>query len=169
MPTCYFLPNSFLGLFTFHLVVEVLFFFWVYYTNKNCREFARNMLYYPGWAVGCFFIPILNLFRPYQVMQEIWKVSRNPLSWNGSRDSIFVGVWFAIRLLGLVLSRGQFHTAYSDSAKAADHELARLSYLATVESHVMLMEITTLILVTIVTRRLVRLVRQSDELAVQDE
>ena len=29
----------------------------------------------PGWAVGWWFIPFMNCFRPYQVMNEIWKSS----------------------------------------------------------------------------------------------
>jgi hypothetical protein len=119
------------------------------------------MTYSSGWAVGYFFVPLLNLFRPYQVMQEIWKASENPRSWHGARDSIFVGIWFVIRLLGMILARGQFHTTFSDSTKAADQELDRLTYLATVESHVTLMELTTLILITVVTWRHVQLVRQS--------
>jgi len=28
--------------------------------------------YSPGWAVGGFFVPILNVFRPYQIAREMW-------------------------------------------------------------------------------------------------
>ncbi len=26
-----------------------------------------------GWAIGCWFVPILNLYRPYTIMDEIWR------------------------------------------------------------------------------------------------
>ena len=28
-----------------------------------------------GWAAGYFFIPIMNLWKPYQAMKEIWQGS----------------------------------------------------------------------------------------------
>ena len=36
---------------------------------------ANNLKYTPKWAVGCFFVPFLNLVMPYQVVREIWKAS----------------------------------------------------------------------------------------------
>ena len=29
----------------------------------------------PGWAVGWYFVPIANLWKPYQAMKEIWRVN----------------------------------------------------------------------------------------------
>ena len=45
---------------------------WVHRAYRNLPALgARDMAYSPGWAVGWWFIPFLNLVRPYQVVREI--------------------------------------------------------------------------------------------------
>lgn len=54
----------------------VVFLVWVYRIYANLRPLgARQLKVTPGWAVGYFFIPIINLFKPYQIMDEAWKAS----------------------------------------------------------------------------------------------
>jgi hypothetical protein len=44
--------------------------------NRNARALgATGMRFTPGWCVGWYFVPIMNLFRPYQAMKEIWMAS----------------------------------------------------------------------------------------------
>ena len=45
------------------------------YFNTHSR--ALNPAYEEGWAAGSWFVPILNLFRPYQIMKEIDKETSN--------------------------------------------------------------------------------------------
>ena len=141
--------NQFLCLLTgLQLLVEILFYLWVYYANKNSRGFSNNILFTSAWAVAYFFIPVVNLFRPYQVMQEIWKVSEDPRSWLGRRDSIFVGVWFVLRVSILVLSNRWLYNS------------SELGYLAMVESDIVLIEASTFILISLVIWRQVKWVRK---------
>jgi len=142
-----------------HLLIEIMFLTWIYITNKNCRGFVSNMTYTPGWAVAYFFIPIVNFFRPCQVIQEIWKVSRNPRSWIGHRNSVLVGCWFAFRLSMLILAR-PFHTSYSDSDIPDVRALGTLLYMAVVEVNVVLVELTGLVLISVITWRHLKWVRQ---------
>ena len=59
-----------LGLSTIALLV------WVSRTNRACRELgATDMEFTPGWAWGVWLIPIINLFRPYQVVRELWRTT----------------------------------------------------------------------------------------------
>lgn len=68
---------------------------WKYRTNKNCHGFGtKGMRFTPGWAVGWHFVPFMNIFRPYQVMQEIWKVSTDPMTWQNQRGSTLVKWWW---------------------------------------------------------------------------
>ncbi|MBM3996772.1 MAG: DUF4328 domain-containing protein [Planctomycetes bacterium] len=32
-----------------------------------------GLTYTSGWAVRCWFVPILNFYRPVQIAQEIWR------------------------------------------------------------------------------------------------
>jgi hypothetical protein len=51
---------------------------WMFRTNRNVHTFGLiGPAFTPGWAVGVFFVPIWNLYGPYQAMREIWHGS-NP-------------------------------------------------------------------------------------------
>ena len=76
--------------------------------NGNVRVFgATGLQFTPGWSVGYWFIPILNLFKPYQAMREIFTASENPVG--DSRQSVVVpGVftaWWATWMIGSAVSR----------------------------------------------------------------
>src|SRR5947209_8456564 len=46
------------------LTTVVVFGMWIYRANHNVRALgARELRYTPGWAVGWFFVPILNLWK----------------------------------------------------------------------------------------------------------
>ena len=58
------------------IVTGIAYSFWVYRAHQNLPSLgAASIEYSPGWAVGSFFVPILNLFRPCQIMLEIWRGS----------------------------------------------------------------------------------------------
>ncbi|GAB4513932.1 MAG: hypothetical protein Tsb004_21540 [Allomuricauda sp.] len=76
------------------------------YYNLNSRG---NTTYDEGWAAGSWFVPIINLFRPYQIMKEIddencrliEKHSQKPIS----KSSILIGFWWAAWIIGGILGR----------------------------------------------------------------
>lgn len=50
-----------------------LFSMWKHRASKNLAPLGvSNQRFSPRWAVAYYFIPILNLFRPYQAMKEIY-------------------------------------------------------------------------------------------------
>ena len=56
------------------LLTTVSFLAWIYRAHKNLKALgAMDLKYSPGWAIGGFFVPLLNMVRPYQVVTEIWK------------------------------------------------------------------------------------------------
>lgn len=85
------------------------FLLWIYRAYKNLTLLGvRGLTYSAGWAVGYFFIPFINLFRPCQVVQEMWKAS-NPevpvrLSWGRASASALVGFWWASWLISNIVS-----------------------------------------------------------------
>ena len=47
------------------ILVTIFWMMWVHRSYRNLRRWVlRGSDYSPGWAVGYYFIPILNLFRP---------------------------------------------------------------------------------------------------------
>jgi len=94
------------------VAVGVVFLMWVYRANKNLRALSGTTLRFtPGWSVAWFFIPILCVVRPYQVVKEIWLVShrrREPLLIGQAatgEGAGLVGLWWASFLLSTVVGQ----------------------------------------------------------------
>jgi hypothetical protein len=84
---------------------------WFYQAHENLRRLgARGLSYTSGWAAGAFFVPILNLFRPYQIAQEVWKASDpaappgDRYGWRRRPGSVLIGGWWACWLLGNIVA-----------------------------------------------------------------
>ncbi len=92
------------------IVTGVAFLTWIHRANLNCRGFgARDMRFTPGWSVGYFFVPFLNLVRPYESMKEIWGVSHDPQNWKFQRGSRLLGWWWALWIISGITSQVIFH------------------------------------------------------------
>ena len=52
---------------------------WAMFVHRSCANAhalgAVGMEFTPGWAVGWYFVPFANLFKPGQVMQEIYRAT----------------------------------------------------------------------------------------------
>jgi hypothetical protein len=83
----------------------VAFCLWIYRAHKNLSLLhVRGLQYTDGWAVGAFFVPFLNLVRPYQIVQEMWRASHpmridTPTTWQDIKGSALVGTWWGGWLL----------------------------------------------------------------------
>jgi len=90
---------GFLGSVTY-VVTIITFMRWVYRANLNCHGFgAQGMRFTPGWLVAYYFIPIVSVYKPYQGMKEIWKVSANPNNWQNEKGSPLLAWWWALWLI----------------------------------------------------------------------
>jgi hypothetical protein len=66
------------------IVTGIVFLVWIHRANRNARALgAEGMQFTPGWSVGWFFVPIMSLWKPFQVMREIWQASAQPGNWQG--------------------------------------------------------------------------------------
>ena len=98
------------------LVTGVVFLKWVYRAYKNIQGFgAEGLRFSPGWAVGYYFVPILSLIRPVQVMSEIWRVSQDPQNWLQRRGSWLIGTWWALFLLCSIATQVSLEIALDSS------------------------------------------------------
>jgi hypothetical protein len=88
------------------VISAIAFLIWIHRAHRNLRALgARGLRFTPGWAVGWFFVPLLNLFRPYQVVKEIWRASdpetpsSNGLAWQSLGVPALLGWWWGAWLL----------------------------------------------------------------------
>ncbi len=94
----------------FHIVTMLLsglaVLIWRYKANQNCWYYgAEQMRFTPGWAVGWSFVPVMNLFKPYQVMKEIWKISTDPDNWKNQKSSVLIKWWWFFCLVDVFFGR----------------------------------------------------------------
>jgi hypothetical protein len=86
------------------IVSSITFMTWSYRAYQNLRPLGnRGLEYSPGWTIGAWFIPILNLFYPYRIHAEIWRGSdpaavRDNFGLRGKASSL-VGWWWGSYLL----------------------------------------------------------------------
>lgn len=86
-----------------NLALLISYLMWIYQAVINSRNFSSIVRFSPGWAVGCNFVPAINLYLPCAIMQEIWKVSRNPRTWHNDGASFLVGIWWMLWIVRIVL------------------------------------------------------------------
>jgi hypothetical protein len=75
------------------------FLLWLYQARANLRALeVRRPQFSRGWVVGGYLVPVLNLFRPYQVMAEIWKASApenlDAFNWRSEPVPTLIRVWW---------------------------------------------------------------------------
>jgi hypothetical protein len=99
-----------------YLVCACLFCTWFSNAHRNLPALgATNLKYSPGWAVGGFFVPFLNLVRPYQVAREIWRHS-NPSNDTSEVTPRPVALWWGLFLV-------MCFAAHASGRLSADPEL----------------------------------------------
>jgi len=88
------------------IVTGITFLKWVYRAYKNIQGFgAEHLRYSPTWAVAYYFMPILGLIRPVQVMNEIWRASDDPRDWRHRPGSWLIGSWWTLFLVYAVVTQ----------------------------------------------------------------
>jgi len=86
-----------------YAVTGLLFVAWLHRAYSNLTLVGtRQVTYSTAWAVGCWFVPFLNLSRPYAIVDELWTKSATKntgeASTRGKRSPI-PGLWW-VALLG---------------------------------------------------------------------
>jgi hypothetical protein len=88
-----------------YIAALVVFCVWVHQAYSNLVPLgSRRVRFTPGWAVGYFFIPLVNLVRGLQVMRDLW-IESQPLPIEGAaqgtlvRRALLVGWWWAMWIL----------------------------------------------------------------------
>lgn len=99
------------------LVSAIVFLTWTATLTKRLIDLGvTDMRYAPKWSVLGFLIPILNLFRPYQVMSELWRASEivpgpdDPLA--KKPTPMIVNVWFGLLLIDSLVARLASRTTF---------------------------------------------------------
>ena len=94
------------------IITAILFLMWIHRAHRNLPSFRiEGLQYSPRWAVGGFFVPFLNLVRPFQVTKEIWKASdpttdiADSVAWQSAPTSPIIISWWLLFLISGILGQ----------------------------------------------------------------
>ncbi len=86
------------------LITMICFCFWLYRADNNALSLHPNETKNtPGWSVGWYFVPVVHLYAGYQSMNEIWKVSKNPVFWKEEITPTLIKWWWFFWILSNII------------------------------------------------------------------
>ena len=107
-------------LFVSFVVTIVAFVMWFSRAYKNLPALgATDLRFTKGWAIGSWFVPILNLWRPKQIANDIWRASdpgappdqRN--TWRGKPVAQLLLAWWIVWVVSLYAWNASTRLAFS--------------------------------------------------------
>jgi Domain of unknown function (DUF4328) len=114
------------------IAVVVAFLMWFSRAYKNLAALgATGFRFTPGWAVGAWFVPILNLWRPKQIANDIWRASdpaappEQGSAWRDRATPAVLTIWWIVWIfsgyLGNLTTRLAFEGDGATDVRDADY------------------------------------------------
>lgn len=100
-----------------YLATVVVFLMWLYRAYGNLPVFGNpvsSLSYSPGWAVGSFFVPFVNLVVPYRAVRELWQKSeRFGITLSSQSPPAFFPLWWGFWIVANVVNNFSFRLEFS--------------------------------------------------------
>jgi hypothetical protein len=82
---------------------------WLFQARVNLRAMGvRRLRFARSWTVAAFLVPVLNAFRPYQVLHEVWQASApetlDPFEWRVAAVPGLLPLWWGALLAWVALA-----------------------------------------------------------------
>lgn len=110
--------ESFIGILymLFYIISAITFIQWFRRAYYNLHQRVDNCIYSEGWAAGSWFVPIIGLWWPFQIMRELYQETALYLSSKGVElkeelSTKWLGVWWTFWILNNVLGQIAFRLA----------------------------------------------------------
>jgi|GEM_PF-3950163 len=88
-----------------NIAIAVLFLRLLYKAVQKAQQFKTPFTYVsPGWAVGYWFIPLMNLYRPLDVVKALFKACAGQAGGVPAAGEQLLGAWWAMFLLSNILA-----------------------------------------------------------------
>ena len=92
------------------IALIIVFTMFIHQASSNLRHLrAEGQKFSPGWSIGWFFIPVMNLFQPVRVVSELVKASgstdtKDPRAWqNGNPpDGLVISSWWTLVIFSIL-------------------------------------------------------------------
>ncbi len=102
------------------IISAVIFIQWFRRAYYNLQVRTGTCEHSDGWAAGCWFVPIISLFRPYQIMKELEKKTSQLLGTaTGTTvhsNTTVISFWWALWLITNYLGNYIFKMAFKEES-----------------------------------------------------
>lgn len=113
---------------------------WIYGAARNARVLRPvGFNTTPAWAVGWFFVPIANLYKPFETVRDIWIASKGKVNDRYPAGSPIIVWWWILSVLGNIVMN--ISSKYAFEGDSYDFSGAEYVYMS---SNVVLMASTIL-------------------------
>ena len=114
----------------------IAFLMWFRRAYYNLHIKVDNLSYKESWSLWSWFVPVLNLFRPYQIMMELFLhtdilLSKKIKNYKPSYASSLIGFWWFLWLISSFF--GNYVFRFSANANSTE-ELITSSILSIINS-----------------------------------
>jgi hypothetical protein len=100
---------------------------WIVLAHRNLPALgAQDLDVRPGWAVGWYFVPIANLWKPFQAMRTLWNASHDAGKWQLGEGNWILPVWWTLWLISSFLGNLLMRNGFDDETL---HELTTTTQL----------------------------------------
>ena len=115
---------------------------WFRRAYSNLHIVGAKLLFPEGWAAGAWFIPFLNLVRPYRIMREVWietqLMGREPSEKRQALPLTLVNLWWALWLLASLPAQYSISTHFDEMMAGKVPAFTGMDHLAQAASNFML-------------------------------
>lgn len=137
------------------IISGVVFIRWFRRAYYNLHLRTRNCEHSDGWAAGAWFTPIISLFRPYQIMLELWTKTTDMISIKSNKihggTTALISVWWALWIVSNYI--GKYIIKYAFNSKTIE-ELINLTIANCVDAVISIaLAVVTLIMVKAYAKR----------------
>ncbi|MFV8357011.1 DUF4328 domain-containing protein [Flavobacterium sp. XS1P32] len=119
-----------------YIISGITFIRWFRRAYFNLHLKAETLSFTEGWAAGSWFVPFISLYRPKQIMNELYVETQNLLTTKQENSMVnlntqFIRWWWALWLIASFL--GQFVFRYSQKAETLE-ELTTVTIVSIIAS-----------------------------------
>ncbi|MFW5851488.1 MAG: DUF4328 domain-containing protein [Bacteroidota bacterium] len=120
---------------TVYIISGITFIRWFRRAYYNLHQKVTRLSNSEGWAAGSWFVPIVSLYMPYQIMKELYEETKNYISTHGLKNVLlatrFLGLWWALWIGSNIFGQVIYHMS---KGAASLTQLANVTILSIIGS-----------------------------------
>lgn len=95
------------------IVSGIVFINWFRRAYYNLHLSTTHVSHSEGWAAGAWFVPIINLYRPYQIMKELYTktselIEERGVSFYGDLNVGALNIWWTLWIISGIMGQIEF-------------------------------------------------------------